>query len=67
VNIDLAVVRTFSARDRIETQIRAELFNALNHVNLGGPYSTVNNAARFGRIESAAAPRTIQLAMKLVF
>ena len=67
VNFDLALAREIPVHDRFRTQLRAEFFNALNHPALSNPYALVNNPARFGRIESSGAARTIQLALKLSF
>ncbi|MGJ5817279.1 TonB-dependent receptor domain-containing protein [Paludibaculum fermentans] len=67
VNFDLALAREVPLHDRFRTQLRAEFFNALNHAALSNPYALVNNPARFGRIESSGAARTIQLALKLSF
>ena len=53
--------------ERVSTQFRLELFNALNHANLNNPFATLTNAARFGRIESASDPRVIQVALKVLF
>ncbi|HYO83804.1 MAG TPA: TonB-dependent receptor plug domain-containing protein, partial [Bryobacteraceae bacterium] len=67
VNFDISAVRNFAIRESLRLQFRGEFFNAFNNVNLGTPLANVNVPARFGRIESAAAPRIVQLALKLVF
>jgi hypothetical protein len=67
VNFDLSAVKNIPIKERIRMQFRAEFFNAFNKTNLGTPFSTANNATRFGRIESAAGPRIIQLALRLAF
>ncbi len=67
VNFDLSAVKTFTIKEKVRTQLRAEFFNAFNNVNLSTPYSLANSAARFGRIESAADPRIVQLALRLSF
>ena len=47
-------------------QVRWEMFNALNKVNLGNPGTTFGSA-NFGRILSAGGARTMQLGVKFVF
>jgi hypothetical protein len=42
------------------------MFNAFNHVNLGGP-DTNSSSPTFGQIWSAAAAREIQLGVKFLF
>jgi hypothetical protein len=41
-NADLALAKSFNLTERIRFQLRAEAFNAFNHVNLGGPDSCVD-------------------------
>lgn len=67
VNFDVSAVKNFPIREKVRMQFRAEFFNAFNHANLGTPFATANTPARMGRIESASAPRIIQLALKLAF
>jgi hypothetical protein len=66
-SLDAALMKRIPVRENLSMQFRAEFFNALNNVNLNNPFATQNNAARFGRIESAGDPRIIQLALKVVF
>ena len=47
-------------------EFRAEAFNLPNHVNPGNPGTTFTNNT-FGKIQSAADPRILQLALKYVF
>ena len=61
-----------SVRLRGESQsldIRVEAFNVFNHAQFYGPQAVSGeiNDPNFGRIVSAAAPRLIQVAMKLHF
>lgn len=65
-NVDLAIVRTFKATERMQLQFRAELFNALNHTNFGYP-NVVADDPQFGTINSALAARQSQFALKIVF
>ncbi|MGB8536014.1 MAG: TonB-dependent receptor [Acidobacteriaceae bacterium] len=41
-NSDLAIAKNFNLTERIHFQLRAEAYNAFNHVNLGGPDSCVD-------------------------
>lgn len=59
--LDLALHREFGPSEGARFQFRAELFNALNHTNLGTPNRFVN-APQFGAITEAATPaREVQL------
>jgi hypothetical protein len=67
-NIDLALAKSFRW-GKIETrriQFRSELFNALNHTNLGVPVNSIDSPA-FGTITSALPGRQIQLGARLEF
>jgi hypothetical protein len=46
-----------------------EAFNAFNHAQFYGPASVEGevNDPHFGQVVSAAAPRLVQLAMKIAF
>ncbi len=41
-NADLSLAKEFNLTERVRFQLRAEAFNAFNHVNLGGPDSCVD-------------------------
>jgi hypothetical protein len=47
-------------------EVRAEIFDLLNTVNLGAPAGVVG-AANFGTITTALDPRVVQLAVKFLF
>jgi hypothetical protein len=65
--LDAALVRDFVMTERLRFQIRGELFNALNHTNLGTPNRFVNTP-QFGTITDAATPgREVQLSARLSF
>ena len=62
---DLAITRTFRvAAQRL--QLRWEIFNVINHVNLNAPITALNSAS-FGQIQSAGDPRIMQFALKVDF
>ncbi|HKX32180.1 MAG TPA: carboxypeptidase regulatory-like domain-containing protein [Blastocatellia bacterium] len=65
--LDLAMVREFRVTEKAKLQVRAELFNALNHTNLGTPNRFVNTP-QFGTITEAATPgRQIQFSARISF
>jgi hypothetical protein len=68
VNTDMALSRSFhwSSNDSRRLQIRWEVFNALNHTNLGVPIHSTDSPA-LGSITSAGAARVIQLGARLEF
>ena len=66
VNLDAAVVRRFRLTERFNLQFRAQAYNTLNHPNFNYPSATVDSAA-FGTITSAADPRILEGALRLVF
>jgi len=58
--MDLSLSKNFRLRERLALQVRADMFNALNKVNLSGP-STGINGATFGEINGAGGMRVIHL------
>jgi len=70
---DLAVMKNISLykEGQVKLQFRAEFFNAINWVNLGGPdtgFSPGSIAAgNIGRIYGAGDPRIMQFGLKLLF
>jgi hypothetical protein len=65
-NVDVSLVREFHLSGETRLQFRAEVFNVANHANFGLPVADLNSA-NFGRIFSAAPPRLMQFALKLIF
>lgn len=65
-NYDMALHKMFTIAERHRVTFRFEMFNGLNHRNLGGPTAAVTNP-NFGRILSASEGRNIQLALKYQF
>jgi hypothetical protein len=65
-NVDASLVRTFPLAGRSQVQFRWEVFNVLNHVNLGLPVADLNSP-NFGRIFSAGPPRLMQFAVKVLY
>jgi hypothetical protein len=65
--LDVALHREFVLTEKMRFQFRAELFNALNHTNLGTPNRFVNTP-QFGTITEAATPgREVQLGARVSF
>jgi hypothetical protein len=65
--LQLAVQKSFSVRERANLIFRAEAQNAFNRVNLGMPSATVDSAA-YGTIRSLGGdPRLMQMMMKITF
>ena len=64
---DMALSRTFPFKEgKHSFQVRAEVFNLLNHANFENPISTMNSGS-FGKILTANDPRILQFAGKYVF
>ncbi len=69
---DASIFKNIKISERINTQFRAEFFNALNNVNLaqGTPVtglSTSLNSKLYDQVLNARDPRNIQLALKVTF
>ncbi len=74
VNWDISFIKNTKILERVNVQFRAEMFNFLNHVNLGIPATAFspgadgrNTSGSFGTITSARDARTIQAALKVSF
>jgi trimeric autotransporter adhesin len=66
-NWDVSVFKTFSIRERVKAQFRAEALNATNTVYFGTPNTTVTNN-QFGVVSSQINnPRLIQLGARITF
>jgi hypothetical protein len=68
-NYDLTVQKNWKLTESKYLQLRLEGFNAFNHAQFYGPGSVDGNisSGTFGQVVGAAAPRLLQIAMKLVF
>jgi hypothetical protein len=65
-NLDLVLKKSFKVNGRLTADLRFESFNATNTPPLGNPNTQVGNV-NFGRISSAGAARSNQVALKLAF
>lgn len=63
---DLSLFKNTSITERVNTQFRAEFFNALNQTAFGVP-GTLVGTPTFGVITGAAGGRVIQFGLKLLF
>jgi hypothetical protein len=65
--VDFNMLKRSQVTERIEMELRWEVFNLFNTVNFGMPENNIFSA-NFGRIsQTAGAPRLMQVAMKLNF
>jgi hypothetical protein len=65
-NWDFIAARNFPLRERLRLQFRGEFFNLTNTPPFGGPVTNIQ-AGNVGQILSAGEPRSIQLALKLIW
>ena len=64
--VDIALAKNFRITESKKLQIRADAFNALNHVNLNDPDNGLLSAT-FGKILNAGAARTGQIGARFTF
>ena len=66
-NWAVGVMKYFKVGEAVRLQLRADLFNALNHARFGTPITDVT-AANFGQVNSTrGTPRLIQLGLRASF
>jgi outer membrane receptor protein involved in Fe transport len=65
-NLDLSVSKYVPIHERVRMQIRADMFNALNHTNLTG-LRTSRNDSFFGQLLNTRGARIIQVGASLSF
>jgi hypothetical protein len=65
-NLDFALFKRFAFGERWQLQYRLEMFNAVNHANLGQPRRNIN-AARPGQIDTTSSPRIMQMGLRMTF
>jgi len=66
LSLNGSILRDFPVNDRLRFQFRGEAFNVLNSAVFGLPGQILGNAD-FGIVSTAAAPRQVQLGLRLVF
>ncbi len=64
--VDCSFGKNFRITEQIRFQLRADMFNALNHTNLGGPVTDIDDPF-FGMIFGTGGARSIQLNARLSF
>lgn len=64
--VDLSLAKTFAITERVRLQLRADMFNALNHTDFSA-ISTSITAANFGRFTATRGARTGQLNLRITF
>jgi hypothetical protein len=65
-NLDFSMAKNFQILERMRLQVRTDMFNALNHTNLSGLRTSVNDSF-FGQLLSTRGARVIQLNARLTF
>ena len=53
-------------RERMRLQFRADIYNILNHPNLGAPTASITSST-FGEILTKSGNRTVTMALRLEF
>jgi hypothetical protein len=65
-NVDFSLAKNFSLRENVRLQIRTDMFNALNHTNLSGLRTSINDVF-FGQLLSTMGARIMQWNARLTF
>jgi hypothetical protein len=66
LTVNTSLGKTFSLKERVRLEVRADWLNAFNHVNYNNPNATINSPI-FGALTSDAGPRTGQIGARLTF
>jgi len=64
--VDFSLSKNFRLGEASRLQLRADMFNALNRVNLGSLNGNVENSD-FGTLDNAGAMRQMQMAIRITF
>jgi hypothetical protein len=64
--IDFTMAKSFRLYEDVRLQFRAEMFNILNHTNYRALSLNVTSGS-YGQVTSVRDPRTMQMALKIVF
>ncbi|HYZ87615.1 MAG TPA: TonB-dependent receptor [Bryobacteraceae bacterium] len=65
-NVDFSLAKNFSLQEKVRLQIRTDMFNVLNHTNLSGLRTSINDIF-FGQLLSTTGARIVQLNARLTF
>jgi len=66
LDTSITVAKSFGIGGGSRLQVRMDMFNALNRMNLSNPQQAINNA-NFGRITGASGARVLQFGGRLTF
>ena len=66
VDFDFSLIKNYKFRDTNNIEVRAELFNSLNHPNFLNPTTTYNSPS-FGVITTAEPGREVQFGVRYSF
>ena len=64
--VDFSLSKSFGLTESSRLQVRADMFNALNHVNLSSLNGNVENGD-FGTLDRAGSMRQMQMAVRITF
>ena len=64
--MDLSIAKHFYIGEKLDVELRADMFNALNHTEFSNPDTSITDAT-FGQISTTNPAREIQLALHLSF
>ena len=64
--VDFSLAKSFALTESSRMQLRVDMFNALNRVNLGSLNGNVENSD-FGTLDNAGAMRQMQMAIRITF
>jgi hypothetical protein len=65
-NLDFSLAKNFAMGEHVKLQVRTDMFNALNHTNLSGLRTSVDDVF-FGQLLSTLGARIIQWNARLTF
>ena len=67
LNLDATIFKRFKFTERVGGEIRADMFNALNHPNFNNPNTSVTSTT-FGQINgTASSPRLVRFGVRVTF
>jgi hypothetical protein len=64
---DISIVKKTPIGEKMNSEFRAEFYNAFNHTQFLSPDGNFSHTATFGTVTSARDPRLIQFGLKLLF
>lgn len=65
-NLDLSLAKNTQIFERLNAELRLEAFNVFNHTEFNDPNTSILSSF-FGQVRGAAAPRIVQIALRLTF